>query len=213
MAKIKRRVFKYYRQMILTSMVILLVPLLLISLLGFITMRSRALDSLERQMELEMIRELDTLDQQFEVINSMVYESRRSKMYSHYYRENPPGSYIDVSDDLAGKQLYLPFCESIYYYSPADDIILGSAGKYPETFFSSDILEIDLAAVGKGVQEQSNLFTMRIEHGQTKHSGFAVIAPIKNYVLDSEEYSAALIFVILDRQMQESIDPVWLDEE
>lgn len=205
----KKPIFKFYQRLLLTYLTVLLIPLIFISLFGYINLRREMLSSLEQQMEIETRRKLDILDQKHEVMNQMVYDSRRSKIYTHYYRETPPGIYLDISFDLTEKQMYLPFCEAVYFYSPTDELVLGSLGKYPEDFFMENVLDIDLEGLAKHIYTETGNFATQITHGQTREEGFAIVSPIKDYGGEETDYSSALIFVVLDKQMESMVDPLW----
>lgn len=196
----------YYSRILLAYLAVLIIPIFLISLANFHLMRKESFRRLEERLQLEARRELGILEMQLKTINSIAYESRYSKHYNPYYREEKPSTYIAISEELKSRAGFLPFCEGIYFWQPSEALAAGAHGKYSPDYFAEHVLRFREPLTRLPLSADDGYKIRRLRYGPGSAPGFAIFTPWKS-LLNGEEKVGTLIFVIADKRLEEWLDP------
>lgn len=197
--------FVYYRRIVFTYVLVLLVPIILIGIVNYIFMRAQLLGDLKESINFEAQRQLSFLQQQMKTINTVVYESRHSKMYSRYYMKDYPNTSLDLMRDIRAKEAMMPFCESIYFYDNIEQIAFGANGKYDKSFFISNVVSTKKPSSVAELADSENTVAVKIKHEKTGKDGVALIAPVSSEPNSNGQASTFLVLVISDDIIAEQL--------
>lgn len=203
---LKKQSYKHYKKFFLSYVIILLIPIIIIGTINYIIIREQYFSSLEKSINFEAHKQNAFLSNQLQIMNTIVFNCKRDKLYNSRYQANPINTYFDILNDIKNKEVSVAMFSRIYYYNVNEDYIISANGKYVSSYFFSRYINMNIntwKTIGSEKVPYSTFTAIKTTNVEGNQNSVMLVAPLEVDHSSEQSPVSFLIFEIIDSEFGE----------
>ncbi|MDL2233702.1 helix-turn-helix domain-containing protein [Ruminococcaceae bacterium OttesenSCG-928-L11] len=196
--------FRYYKTFFV-YVLLMVIPVLLVSVINFITIRDQNYRLLENSIQAESQKRLERFSLNLQDMSKAVSGFRGNKYFFHHYQSDAPFSYMDIKAELSSVTFWTSLYQGVYFYDAVNDVFISSKGTESREYFLGAKMKTSTPVVFSEFDDRDKTFLHTVSD-TAKTKAVVIVAPFeRDYGTGAAK--SYFLFFIDDIIMQEAVSP------